>query len=215
MKMEPRRQAESGEFLWLISLSDLMILLFIFFVVLFSFTYKRLKESDFKQIVATLRNEKPPENPIDQVGGRFRDWVQKEKLADLIDVKSTDDSVSVEIKDKLLFTSGEATPNFQGIAVLRRLAKVLEKVPDPYRIGIEGHTDDSPISSRTTRDNWELSSQRALAVLYSLDLNRETLGRSIVMAYGEMKPVVPNRDKNGRPIPANQSKNRRVTLKIF
>ena len=36
-----KKKEDSGEFLWLTSLSDLMILLFVFFVMLFSFTYKK------------------------------------------------------------------------------------------------------------------------------------------------------------------------------
>ena len=35
------------------------------------------------------------------------------------------------------------------------------------------------------------------------------------VGYGEARPVVPNRDANGVAIPANQSQNRRVVVKLI
>ena len=57
---EKKHGGGEDEFLWLMSLSDLMILLFIFFVVMYSFSAKRMKQSDFLQIAASMRREAPP-----------------------------------------------------------------------------------------------------------------------------------------------------------
>ena len=53
------------------------------------------------------------------------------------------------------------------------------------------------------------------AVLNALDLPNNLLKRTVLMSYGDMLPVVPNRNPAGNPIPENRSRNRRVTLRIF
>lgn len=91
----------------------------------------------------------------------------------------------------------------------------MEIIPPPFQVGIEGHTDDVPISTAQIKDNWDLSSRRALAVRESLNLTEKLKGRTVVMAYGDTRPVAPNRTPAGEAIPENQSKNRRVTVRIF
>lgn len=192
-----------------------MILLFILFVVLFSFTYKKMKQTDFQRIVATLRNEDVPVAPIEVVHQNLKQWVKDQKLEDKVSVEKADDAVLLQIKDRLLFESGGYEVKATGVQAIRTLEKVLESVPEPYQIGIEGHTDDIPMHTKDIEDNWELSSLRASAVLHVLHLTEKTLKRVVLMAYGEMRPLVPNRDEEGEPIAENQSRNRRVTLKIF
>lgn len=206
---------ESGEFLWLISLSDLMILLFIFFVVMFSFTYKKLKATDVQRIVATLKNEKPPETPTDKIEKKLSQWVEEEKLSQQVSVTKKDDTVELQIRDQLFFSSGKYDIRPEGLGALSSLAKTLEKVPAPLRIGIEGHTDDIPISNKEIADNWELSAKRSMAVLRALKLSPELLKRTSAIAQGDVQPLVPNRDAAGIPQPSNQAKNRRVTIRIY
>lgn len=210
-----RRKDDSGEFLWLMSLADLMILLFILFVVLFSASFKKMKQNDFNAIAASLRNEPPPPNPIDKVAANLQKWVDDQKLNDKVSVEKVDDTVLLQIKDKLLFASGGYDILPGGISTVRSLEKTLESVPSSYQIGIEGHTDDTPIASKTIRDNWDLSSKRAMAVMQTLTLSESLLKRTVIMAYGDTRPLVPNRTSAGKPIAENQSKNRRVTLRVF
>lgn len=214
-KFRRRRPVDNGEFLWLTSLSDLMILLFIFFVVLFSFTHNKLKQADIQRIVATFRNQPQPPNPMDEIKKKLSTWVVEQKLTDQIDVLKADDAVLVEIKDKVFFSSGEYELSVEGKQRIRSLSGTLSKIPDPYQIGIEGHTDDVPIHNSEIRDNWELSSKRALSVFYALELPETMLQRTSVIAHGDTKPIAANRSPNGEPIPENQSKNRRVTFRIF
>jgi chemotaxis protein MotB len=192
-----------------------MILLFILFVVLFSFTYKKLKASEFKQIMASIRNQPVPKNPIDEVKTQLTNWVKSEKLSDQIDVIKKEDAVLIEIKDKVFFTTGEYELNFEGQNRIHTLAKTLEKLPSRFQLGIEGHTDDVPIHNKAVEDNWDLSSKRALNVLRALNLSPELLKRTSVIAHGDTNPLVPNRDAHGNSIAENQNKNRRVTLRVF
>jgi chemotaxis protein MotB len=74
---------------------------------------------------------------------------------------------------------------------------------------VEGHTCDLPVGSGSHfRDNWELSTGRALSVLQELTrrgIPPEKLGAA---GYGEFHPVAPN---DGEP---SRRKNRRVEFVI-
>ncbi len=210
-----RKKEDSGEFLWLTSLSDLMILLFVFFVMLFSFTYKKVKQSDFKEIVATIQNKPKPADPVQVMQQKFNAWVDTQKLSEQISVSREEDAIVIEVKDNVFFSSGEYRLHEVGLQKLDSLAKALSQVPDRFHIGIEGHTDDVPIHTKEIEDNWELSSKRALAVLRALNLPENLQKRTSAIAWGDVKPIVPNRDKEGVAIIENQSKNRRVTFRIF
>lgn len=203
------------EFLWLISLSDLMILLFIFFVVLYSFAAKTQKAVDMIRLAETLRTGKVPEMPSDVLKKRMDEFIKQENLSQMIEVSNENDTVRLEIKDKLLFASGDYIPTENGVQVLYKLAKIMETVPKEFQIGIEGHTDDVPLRGETIRDNWELAARRSLAVFYVMNVSTELLKRIVVMAYGDQRPLVPNRDEAGVPIPDNMAKNRRVTIRLF
>ncbi len=208
-------KSDDGEFLWLMSLSDLMILLFVFFVVLYSFAAKKMSKVDYQKAAAALNNKKAPETPVDSVHKEIKKIILDKKLAEMVTIENVDDVLVMQIKDQVLFDSGEFDLSFRGNEIIKMLGEMVNKVPAPYKIGIEGHTDDIPIHTKNIADNWQLSSMRAHAILMSLKLDKETIKRAVVMGYGEMQPLVPNRNPAGIPIPQNQIKNRRVTLRIF
>jgi chemotaxis protein MotB len=215
--MSRRNQQNSeGEFLWLVSLSDLMILLFVFFVLLFSFSVSRLDAKDFANITEQITGERAKEaQALDEIQARLLKWVVDKRLLDSIEVKQKEDSLILEIRERLLFPSGNFEMNEESRELVALIGNALRNVPAPYRVGIEGHTDDVQVHNKLVEDNWDLSAKRARSVLKALDLKPDLLVRAVVMGYGEMRPMAPNRRPNGEPIPENQSKNRRVTIRIF
>lgn len=208
-------RTKKDEFLWLISLSDMMMLLFIFFVVLFAFTYQKVKNSELMRILSVITEGEQGQTDIEKIKTSLTEWIAKENLVDQIIIKKNGDMLEVQIKDKVLFDSGEYKLHTKGVEYLKAISKVLDKVPDPYQLGIEGHTDDTPIHTSKIKDNWDLSAKRALSVLWAMDLSYPTLKRTVIQAYGEMRPIAANRDKDGEPIIKNQRLNRRVTIRIF
>ena len=75
--------------------------------------------------------------------------------------------VHVSISDKMLFASGSARLNNQSVRVLEKVATVLNDHRD-LDIIVEGHTDNVPTNTNGIRDNWELSTMRATAVVRKL-----------------------------------------------
>ena len=79
--------------------------------------------------------------------------------------------VYISLEESLVFASGSIKVQAKGSEALIKLAKILENNPD-INIMIEGHTDDVPyISSGQIQDNWDLSVQRATAIVRILIKN--------------------------------------------
>lgn len=83
-----------------------------------------------------------------------------------------------------------------------------------FSIEVEGHTDDSPISSIYYPSNWELSAARAAAVVSKfIKLGVEPI-RMKASGYADTKPKFPNRDIFQEPIAENMAANRRVIIRL-
>lgn len=194
-----------GEFLWLVSLSDLMILLFVFFVALFSFSMKKVAPTESKKMAQ-----------FDEIQKKILKWVVDKKLLDSVTVAQKEDGVILQIKESALFTPGSFALKSEALDVVEGIGRALALIPPPYRIGVEGHTDDTPVRRGSImRDNWELSTRRALSVLQALDLDEGLQKRAAVMGFGSSRPLAPNQDDNGLPIERNKSINRRVMVRIY
>ncbi len=74
-------------------------------------------------------------------------------------------------QSEMLFDSGSAEINPEGLAQLDKLATALQelegKIPPNINwvLRIDGHTDVRPINTAVFRSNWELSSARAISVV--------------------------------------------------
>jgi chemotaxis protein MotB len=122
---------------------------------------------------------------------------------------------TLQISSAAFFGSGSATLSDAGKSILRSVAINLksDKFKD-YQVTVEGHTDDSPISTPQFPSNWELSTARAAAVARFF-LEQGILAQKLrASGYADTFPIVPNRDAAGNPIPENQAQNRRVVIKL-
>lgn len=108
--------------------------------------------------------------------------------------------------DDVLFASGSADFGTEGTQIIGAVAPILAGFGN--EILVEGHTDTVPIN-RAGYDNWDLSADRALAVLkllvtgYGIDPDR-----MVAAGYGEFRPRASNDTDEGK------AKNRRVELVI-
>lgn len=115
--------------------------------------------------------------------------------------------VYVSLDEKLLFPSGSTEVDPRGKSALQKLASVLEQNKD-INIIIEGHTDDVPIKPGSRyADNWDLSVQRATAIIRIL-LDGTTIDpkRLTAAGHGEFFPVDPKKTPEAR------QKNRRTEI---
>ncbi|WP_052345487.1 OmpA family protein [Alkaliflexus imshenetskii] len=118
--------------------------------------------------------------------------------ADELSVYTKDGKVYVSLEEKLLFKSGSDVVDAKGVEALKTLAKVLNNNED-VAILVEGHTDNVPIKSKLYKDNWDLSTARATAVLRILtkDIDFDS-NRLTAAGKGEFSPIATNNTVEGR-----------------
>jgi len=122
-------------------------------------------------------------------------------------VSQKNGKVYVSLEEKLLFKSGSTEVDTKGVNALKKLVKVLEQNPD-INIMIEGHTDDVPvIPGSAFEDNWDLSVQRATAIVrILLDGSKINPKRLTASGKGEFMPV------DSRKTAKARQKNRRTEI---
>jgi len=117
--------------------------------------------------------------------------------------------VYVEINDKLLFKSGSSVISTKANGILGKVAAVIASRPE-MEVMVEGYTDDRPINTARTKDNWDLSTQRATSVIRVLQ-NDFSIDPKRLIAAGrsEYLPLASNDTTEGR------SRNRRTRIVIL
>jgi chemotaxis protein MotB len=116
--------------------------------------------------------------------------------------------LTMDVVDKILFASGEATVKKEGLAVLKRVVEILKNMQDK-NIRVEGHTDNVRITSKLARiypSNWELSAARAINVTKYLQQQGIDPAILSATAFGEYQPLADNSTAEGK------AKNRRIAI---
>ena len=109
------------------------------------------------------------------------------------------------VTDKVLFDTGKAELRPAGRKVIDTVAPILKGIPN--YMSIEGHTDDVPLNG--VRSNWELSTDRASAVLRTLVTDGIPMSKISASGYADQRPIASNKNDAGR------SKNRRVAVVVL
>ncbi len=125
-------------------------------------------------------------------------------LRERVEVTVHSDAVSLEISDSILFEPASAALTADGSGLLGELAVQLAE--HPYRLSVEGHTDNVPIRTSRFPSNWELSSARAAMVTRELIARGVPAGRVRAVGYGDTRPRADNATAQGR------ARNRRVSF---
>lgn len=117
--------------------------------------------------------------------------------------------VYVSLAEQLLFGSGSIEVDAKGVGALQQLAKALKDQKD-IQIMVEGHTDNVPISKKSTymQDNWDLSVMRATAITKILTKGGVSPNQITASGKGEYLPLTANDSPQGR------QKNRRTEIII-
>jgi chemotaxis protein MotB len=128
-----------------------------------------------------------------------------------ISVEEAQEGFVIELPASLLFKSGSATiENEDALLFLKRIALIVEELPNTMQVSVQGHTDNQgPGKNSTFKDNWELSSARGISVLQELLLDGVDPQRISASGFAEFKPLATNVTKAGR------EKNRRVELHFY
>jgi flagellar motor protein MotB len=112
----------------------------------------------------------------------------------------------IAIEENILFAPGKAVLRDEARKTLDNIVSTLSGEYGTKDIVVIGHTDDRPIKKSGWADNWQLSTERGLAVVRYLKEHGVVADRLMASGCGEFRPRVPN---NSEP---NRLSNRRVEI---
>ena len=139
--------------------------------------------------------------------GRLRDI-----LKDRSDIRIVGDRFVFQ--SEVLFDIGSAKIGPEGERQLLELSTALRELSDEiptdidWVLQVSGHTDDLPINTPLYKDNWDLSSARAISVVRYLILAGVDPDRLSASGFGEFQPI------DTIDSDAARARNRRIEMKL-
>jgi chemotaxis protein MotB len=124
------------------------------------------------------------------------------------------DGNRVIVATEVLFPSGSADLNKEGIETVKKVAAFLKQYAPKFPAGLKwslqvnGHTDIRPIRTRQFPSNWELSTARAISVVKVLQTEHIDGQHLAATGFGEFQPLATGND------PEVLRHNRRIEMEI-
>ncbi len=207
-KFEEEHECDEFNDWWIFSYGDLMTLLLVFFILLFSFC--KTDTEKFKSVAESFKPV-PPGSPFfldgkEAVLETVAQKIETSEISEEVFVTIDPRGVVVSFKDTVLFETGSAELKPGARKILDKFLTYLFGLPN--KVVVEGHTDDRKISSRRFPSNWELSSARASAVARFFESEGLKGERILVIGYGQFRPRFRNISD------ATREKNRRIDVVI-
>ena len=206
---------EEGSPAWMATFADMMSLLLTFFILMYAIASQNTSRimtevlgTESKSLgVLDLIDKISVQKSLQELTGlnnpNILDDIEDAAEDSAMAVDTNEAKVVVRVPGANLFKPGQADLQLSGRPVLDGVIAVVRKYPD-YKIHIQGHTDDDPISTEKFPTNWELSAARATAVLrYFFDKGVEP-EKMTATGYADTFPLASNDTDQGRTI------NRRV-----
>ena len=227
---KPKVEKDTSE-RWLLTYSDLMNLLLILFIILYTSSKLDAQKSaamseSLQEGFATIEGAAAASanksgNEAGDTGGvdvywdeysefykEINDLLKQGNLQNKVDTTLDDTGIIISFKDNALFPTGSATLGTEASSIITQIGTLLVKLDYSF-ILVEGHTDTDPISTARFADNMDLSSARAGNVwraLVSCGLKPECMAS---IGYGEYRPTGDNNTSEGR------AQNRRVDILLL
>jgi chemotaxis protein MotB len=203
---------------WMITLSDLTLLLLGFLVVWYLLDKNNLNATNLPSASAEIEEQPKSLPSSDGVHADPRDWqtlreelqrfVAEIGLAKEVVIESAPNEIVISLSDTMRFDSGNADLRQQAMPVLQKVvAVVLNR--DALSLEVSGHADNVPISTSKFPSNWERSTARASRVARYLIDNGVDSSRMSVRGYANQRPRAPNSAID------NRSANRRVEIRLY
>ena len=156
---------------------------------------------------AAKQQQKVVESLRKKLEERLRTMLVQNSGPQAVVVSAKNGRLALRLSATRFFDSSNASLRPDAIPVLDAIAEELVPLQRPIRV--EGHTDDSPLGNSRLRNNWELSSARASAVVDFLEHAHSAKPELLIAAgLGSSRPLEPNDSKEHRDI------NRRVEITL-
>lgn len=136
--------------------------------------------------------------------------IQEKGTANIF-LKNAQEGFIINLPASMLFNQGSAKiTNEDTLLLLKRIVVIIKQLPKNVNILVNGYTDNTPPASWSTyKNNWQLSSARAVSVVQALQKDGVSGKRLAAVGYGKYNPIASNKTASGR------AKNRRVTISFI
>jgi len=192
---------EEDDSSWLLPYVDVASLLLAFVILILAMSKVNLHR--FEMLSSALSKESPPPS-LEALKEKVDAALRAEKLERQVQTTLDAEGLRVELRNALLFESGQADVTPEGKAVLGRVLGMLPSLDQRYQITVEGHTDDVPIHTPRYNSNWDLSTRRAVNVL-----------EGFVAAGIEPRRLSAQGYADTRPASNVRAENRRVVIRVY
>lgn len=125
------------------------------------------------------------------------------------DVVPDGDLVRIRLESSQLFAPGRADLKPDVAPTLDRVAQVLRGEYAGHLVGIEGHTDNDPITKSKWHSNHELAVARSVALFQALKSRGVSESQLFVAGYGPNHPLTANNSSTSK------AQNRRVEVVVY
>jgi len=207
---------------WMLTYSDLITQLLIFFVLFM--TLSTLQKQRVKEMIlplvggkGTIVQEKSAEKVIPPIINepqmlkaqqQILLYAKQKNLAEEIRTRLDERGLIITFAEKAMFEIGKADILPQARVHLETLSKILKPIPNNVRV--EGHTCNIPIHNARFASNWELSAARAVNVTrFLVEKTGFPPARISAAGYGEYHPYAPNDTEEHRQL------NRRIEVVVL
>lgn len=217
---------------WLLTYSDLITLLMIFFVVMYALSnvdankFRAISDALSKALggggnmVQIHPGPSPEATPFDlgnsasreesqmeEISQQIKEYLKNNNLSAKVSVATEERGVVVSFQDPVFFPSGSAEIIPSAVPVIQNVGRIILQIANNVRV--EGHTDNVPINNASFPSNWELSSARATRIVKELIRVEFPPGRLSATGYGEYRPRAANDTEENRQL------NRRVDIVVL
>ena len=216
-----------GKSAWLIVYADLITLVMIFFILLFSISRMNMERITdvLKSFEIDFKVDAPSTSLFDLIDtGSIMDGkkldhfigmrevdtfqeihsiIREKNLMENMDATFVEGKIVLRIEGQVLFDTGSAELLSVATGVLEGVTQIIKENPQ-YQVEIQGHTDNRPIQTEKFASNWELSAIRASTVLRYLIDNGISGKRLAATGFADLRPIASNDN------PEERRKNRRV-----
>lgn len=203
---------------WLLTYSDMITLLLAFFAMLIavSQTDIALWEQMKQGMRSDVAGKEKVETPLAEIKIDLDSLLLEERNQGLVGVVLDKNGIVLSFNSNSLYNSGEAILLPSGERIITKVTQALNVLGYyQFRVDVEGHTDNVPISTPRFPSNWELSVARASEVVKFFIREGVDADRLKASGYADTKPVLPHVDEFGRDIVENRAANRRIVIRIY
>ncbi|MDR2638317.1 MAG: OmpA family protein [Helicobacteraceae bacterium] len=220
---------------WIVQYGDMMSLLLVFFILLLAMS--TIDASKVNEAIGSLAGAMSvleggtqseisrermqlatpivPQSETDEAVNRvtvtiseFNEIIRRQGGEETIQIQEAIDGFMIQLPASLLFRTGRAEiVNADALLLLKRIAILIDTMPNDLEIVVRGHTDSQEIDqSSQFRDAWALSSARSVAVVKELIGDGVNPKRLSAASYASYQPIATNSTEQGR------ARNRRVEI---